>query len=173
MSTSLNTVHAYCLNNTLVHPYSVPLQSRYEKIKLSGPSQARKACFAVWLLCRIMTTKIIPPASFTILNKQMTQINTAERLTAKAFLVFSTKSQQIAMQQSHIINLLLTSFARSVRKSIALGFYRSDENLRQYFPVQTSHSVNNSLFLYVLVISSFQNTKWLKLDMRVAINSKL
>ena len=36
--------------------------------------------------------------SFTILNKQMTQINTAERLAAKAFLVFSTKSQQIAIQ---------------------------------------------------------------------------
>ena len=39
----------------------------------------------------------------------MTQINT----------VFPTKSQQIAIQQSHIINPLLTSFARSVRESIA------------------------------------------------------
>ena len=79
------------------------------------------------------------------------------------------------MQQSHILNPLLTSFARSVRESIALGlgFYRTDENLRQYFPVQTSHAVNKSLFLYVQVISSFQNTKWLKLDMREAINSKL
>ena len=44
----------------------------------------------------------------------------------KCFLVFSTKSEQIAIQQSHIINPLLTSFApRSVRE-------------RQYFPVQTS-----------------------------------
>ena len=49
---------------------------------------------------------------------------------------------------------LLTSFARSVRESIAFGFYRTDlapsslglyENLRQYFPVQISHSVNKSL----------------------------
>ena len=72
----------------------------------------------------------------------------------KCFLVFSTKSEQTAIQQSHIINPLLTSFARSVRESIAFGFYRTDlapsslglyENLRQYFPVQTSHSVNKSL----------------------------
>ncbi len=70
------------------------------------------------------------------------------------FLFFSTKSEQTAIQQSHIINPLLTSFARSVRESIAFGFYRTDlapsslglyENLRQYFPVQTSHSVNKSL----------------------------
>ncbi len=72
------------------------------------------------------------------------------------FLFFFTKSEQTAIQQSHIINPLLTSFARSVRESIAFGFYRTDlapsslglyENLRQYFPVQTSHSVNKSLIL--------------------------
>ena len=54
--------------------------------------------------------------------------NTAERLAVKLrkrFLVFPTKSQQIAIQQSHIINPLLTSFARSVRESIAFGFYRT------------------------------------------------
>ncbi len=71
-----------------------------------------------------------------------------------AFLFFSTKSEQTAIHQSHIINPLLTSFAQSVRESIAFGFYRTDlapsslglyENLRQYFPVQTSHSVNKSL----------------------------
>ena len=70
------------------------------------------------------------------------------------FFGFFTKSEQTAIQQSHIINPLLTSFARSVRESIAFGFYRTDlapsslglyENLRQYFPVQTSHSVNKSL----------------------------
>ena len=74
----------------------------------------------------------------------------------KCFLVFSTKSEKIAIQKSHIINPLLTSFARSVRESNAFGFYRTDlapsslglyENLRQYFPVQTSHSVNKSLVL--------------------------
>ena len=59
------------------------------------------------------------------------------------FLFFSTKSEQTAIQQSHIINPLLTSFTRSVRESIAFGFYGTDlapsslglyENLRQYFP---------------------------------------
>ncbi len=77
-----------------------------------------------------------PRVSFTILEKQITQITHA-------------------IQKSHIINPLLTSFARSVRESNAFGFYRTDlapsslglyENLRQYFPVQTSHSVNKSLF---------------------------
>ncbi len=34
--------------------------------------------------------------------------------------------EQTAIQQSHIINPLLTSFARSVRESIAFGFYRTD-----------------------------------------------
>ena len=72
----------------------------------------------------------------------------------KCFLVFSKKSDKIVIQQGHIINPLLTSFARSVRESNAFGFYRTDlalsslglyENLRQYFPVQTSHSVNKSL----------------------------
>ena len=70
------------------------------------------------------------------------------------FVFFPAKSEQTAIQQSHIINPLLTSYARSVRESIAFGFYRTDlapsslglyENLRQYFPVQTSHSVNKSL----------------------------
>ena len=79
---------------------------------------------------------------------------TTKTATKKCFLVFSTKSEKNAIQQSHIINPLLTSFARSVRESIAFGFYRTDlapssldlyENLRQYFPVQTSHSVNKSL----------------------------
>ncbi len=80
----------------------------------------------------------------------------------KCFLVFSTKSEKIAIQQSHIINPLLTSFARSVWESIAFGFYRTDlapsslslyENHRQYFPVQTSHSVNKSLILTVSSIN--------------------
>ena len=38
------------------------------------------------------------------------------------FLFFSTKSEQTAIQQSHIINPLLTSFARSVRESNCLWF---------------------------------------------------
>ncbi len=115
-----------------------------------------------------MSTKNTLRVSFTILEKQIIQMlrfkakitpNKTATKTAKkkCFLVFSTKSEKIAIQQSHIINPLLTSFARSVRESIAFGFYRTDlapsslglyENLRQYFPVQTSHSVNKSLILY-------------------------
>ncbi len=107
--------------------------------------------------------------SFTILEKQITQTlrfkakitpNKTATKTAKkkCFLVFSTKSEKIAIQKSHIINPLLTSFARSVRESNAFGFYRTDlapsslglyENLRQYFPVQTLHSVNKSLIFHI------------------------
>ncbi len=74
----------------------------------------------------------------------------------KCFLVFSTNSEKLAIQQSHIINPLLTSFARSVRESIAFGFYRTDlapsslvlyENLRRYFPVQTKFAQNSELFI--------------------------
>ena len=81
------------------------------------------------------------------------------------FLFFSTKSEQTAIQQSHIINPLLTSFARSVRESIAFGFYRTDlapsslglyENLRQHFPVQTSHSVNKSLIFTFSRLSDYE-----------------
>ncbi len=86
----------------------------------------------------------------TARNRQYIRLKVA----AMKVFFFSTKSEQTAIQQSHIINPLLTSFARSVRESIAFGFYRTDlapsslglyENLRQYFPVQTSHSVNKSL----------------------------
>ena len=83
---------------------------------------------------------------------------TTKTAKKKCFLVFSAKSEQIAIQQSHIISPLLTSFARSVRESIAFAFYRTDlapsslglcaKTLRQkYFSVQTSHSVNKSLLL--------------------------
>ncbi len=79
-----------------------------------------------------MTTKNTPRVSFTILEKQMTQMlrikakitpNKTTTKTAKSGLFY--KSEQIAIQQSHIINPLLTSFARSVRESIAYGFYRT------------------------------------------------
>ncbi len=61
----------------------------------------------------------------------------------------STNLEKIAIQQSHIINPLLTSFARSVRESIAFGFYRTDlaPSSLGLFPIQTSHSVNKSLIL--------------------------
>ncbi len=86
----------------------------------------------------------------TARNRQYIRLKVA---ATKVFFFFSTKSEQTAIQQSHIINPLLTSFARSVRESVAFGFYRDlapsslglYENLRQYFPVQTSHSVNKSL----------------------------
>ncbi len=88
----------------------------------------------------------------TARNRQYIRLKVAA--TKVFYCFFSTKSEQTAIQQSHIINPLLTSFARSVQESIAFGFYRTDlapsslglyENLRQYFPVQTSHSVNKSL----------------------------
>ncbi len=98
-------------------------------------------CYFILLLLQVHCQK--PP------------VYTAESCSNESvFLFFSTRSEQTAIQQSHIINPLLTSFARSVRESIAFGFYRTDlapsslglyENLRQYFPVQTSHSVNKSL----------------------------
>ncbi len=52
--------------------------------------------------------------------------NKTETAKKKCFLVFSTNSEKIAIQQSHIINPLLTLFARSVWESIAFGFYRTD-----------------------------------------------
>ncbi len=42
------------------------------------------------------------------------------------FWFFLQSPEQTAIQQSHIINPLLTSFARSVWESIAFGFYRTD-----------------------------------------------
>ncbi len=60
---------------------------------------------------------------------QKPPVYTAESCSNESvFCFFSTKSEQTAhaIQQSHIINPLLTSFARSVRGSIAFGFYRTD-----------------------------------------------
>ncbi len=54
---------------------------------------------------------------------QKPPVYTAESCSNESvFCFFSTKSEQTAIQQSHIINPLLTSFARSVRESIAFGF---------------------------------------------------
>ena len=58
--------------------------------------------------------------------KQMTQIYAIERFHGENVLVFSTKSEQIAIQQSHKINPLLTSFARSALERIAFGFFHTD-----------------------------------------------
>ena len=58
---------------------------------------------------------------------QKPPVYTAESCSNESvFCFFSTKSEQTAIQQSHIINPLLTSFARSVRESIPFGFYRTD-----------------------------------------------
>ena len=104
-----------------------------------------------------------PNATFQGEDNAEQNINENSQEKVFSNLVFSTKSEKIAIQQSHIINPLLTSFAWSVRKSVAFGFYRTDfapsslglyENLRQYFPVQTSHSVNKSLILHWSVLGS-------------------
>ncbi len=100
----------------------------------------------------------------------------------KRFLVFSTKSEKIAIQQSHIINPLLTSFAQSVWESIAFGFYRTDlapsslgpyENLRQYFPVQTSHSVNKSLIYSNIFCACEMTEQTLELKVPIRVCSTI
>ena len=40
--------------------------------------------------------------------------------------MYTAESVSESVSESHIINSLLTSFARSVRESIAFGFYRTD-----------------------------------------------
>ena len=107
----------------------------------------RRLIFFLWSIVIVLLLQQV--------HCQKPPVYTAESCSNESvFCFFSTKSEQTAIQQSHIINPLLTSFARSVRESIAFGFYRTDlapsslglyENLRQYFPVQTSHSVNKSL----------------------------
>ena len=72
-----------------------------------------------------MTTKMTLRASFTILKKQMTQINTAEPLAAEAYGLFYKVTANCNPTKPYK-NPLLTSFARSVRGSIAFGFYRAD-----------------------------------------------
>ena len=94
--------------------------------------------------------------------------NSNKNSQEKVFFGLFYKVRKIAIQQSHIINPLLTSFARSVRESIAFGFYHTDlapsslglyKNLRQYFPVQTSHSVNKSLLCGIQYVD--RRTKYL------------
>ncbi len=113
---------------------------------------------------------------------QKPPVYTAESCSNESvFLFFSTKSEQTAIQQSHIINPLLTSFARSVRESIAFGFYRTDlapsslglyENLRQYFPVQTSHSVNKSLISNIRIFKICK-TKHVKFNKSVYSHQRM
>ncbi len=83
--------------------------------------------------CFVITASALPE------NRQYIRLKVAAK---KVFFCFFLQSQnKLRSNKAHIINPLLTSFARSVRESIAFG------NLRQYFPVQTSHSVNKSLVL--------------------------
>ena len=104
-----------------------------------------------------MTTKITSRASFTILNKQMTQINTAERLAAKAvfglFYKVTTNCNQKPYNKS-LINLVCSVCHP------AFGFHRTDlapssldlyEKPQAILSVQTSHSVNKSLLLLAKV----------------------
>ena len=71
-----------------------------------------------------MTTQEHSPCEFYYPG----ETNDPQMLRFKAK-VFSTKSEQIAIQQSDIINPLLTSPARSVRESIAFGFAPSSLGL--------------------------------------------
>ena len=101
-------VHADCPLKKFILPARVNIvQIKFQrKLKLIMPHSEDKKT---------------PRVSFTILKKQMAQIYTAERFSEMYFSVFSTsKSQQITIQQSHIINPLLTSFAQSVRERLYL-----------------------------------------------------
>ncbi len=121
----------------------------------------RRLNFFLWSIVTVLLLQQV--------HCQKPPVYTAESCSNESvFLFFSTKSEQTAIQQSHIINPLLTSFARSVREIIAFGFYRTDlapsslglyENLRQYSPVQTSHSVNKSLLQSLLAaVSAVKNS---------------
>ncbi len=146
--------HPYFL---IRHPYppsvsasiSVSAFYPYPKFKL----YFRRLNFFLWSIVIVLLLQEV--------HCQRPPVYTAESCSNES--VFWFFSEQTAIQQSHIINPLLTSFARSVRESIAFGFYRTDlapsslglhENLRQYFPVQTSHSVNKSLVLVSFVCKS-------------------
>ena len=71
---------------------------------------------------------------------QKPPVYTAESCSNESvFLFFSTKSEQTAIQQSHIINPLLTSFARSVFT------VRKPQAIMNTFPYRPRRSVNKSL----------------------------
>ena len=70
---------------------------------------------------------------------QKPPVHTAESCSNESvFCFFSTKSEQTAIQQSHIINPLLTSFARSVRESLPSVFIAQTSLLRRSVCTKTS-----------------------------------
>jgi hypothetical protein len=73
-----------------------------------------------------------------VISKRTASIVRLKDSAAKVFSVFFYKVRTNCDPTKPYNKSLITSFARSVRESIA-------KNLRQYFPVQTSHSVNNSI----------------------------
>ena len=97
-----------------------------------------------------MTTKTTPRASFTILKKQMTQVNTAERLVAKAFFGLFYKATANCNPTNPYNKSLINLVCSVCMGKYCLRFLSHRPRtfvamLRQYFPVQTSHSVNKSL----------------------------
>ena len=57
----------------------------------------------------------------------MTQIYTAEGFSSESVdWSFLQSHNKLRSDKNHIINPLLTSFARSVQERIAFGFYRTD-----------------------------------------------
>ncbi len=80
----------------------------------------------------------------------------------KCFLVFSTKSGKKCDSTKPYNKSLINLVCSVCTGSIAFGFYRTDlapsslglyENLRQYFPVQTSHSVNKFLIFSIISVN--------------------
>ena len=67
-----------------------------------------------------------PNATFQGEDNAEQNSNKNSQSRKSVFWCFQQSQKKIAIQQSHIINPLLTSFARSVRESIAFGFYSTD-----------------------------------------------
>ncbi len=125
----------HCFYNTLMASFCMERLLFVKKF----PLYFRRLNFFLWSIVIVLLLQRV--------HCQKPPVYTAESCSNES--VFFVLSEQTAIQQSHIINPLLTSFARSVRESIAFGFHRTDlapsslglyENLRQYFPVQTEQT---------------------------------
>ena len=79
-----------------------------------------------------------PKATFQ--GEDNAEENSNKNSQEKVFSGLFYKVRKNCDSTKHIINPLLTSFARSVRESIAFGFYRTPQAILSR--IQTSHSVN-------------------------------
>ncbi len=108
----------HCFYNTLMASFCTERLLFIKKFTL----YFRKLNFFLWSIVIVLLLQQV--------HCQKPPVYTAESCSNEVFFGFfyntSCSPEQTAIQQSHIINPLLTSFARSVRESIAFGFYRTD-----------------------------------------------